>query len=262
LQAADLSGLRIATTEDFGICAVDADIRRVFRDRVAALAPLVRSCEPLALDVGEAHRAFDILRAEAFVAAFADVYRTAPESLGPNVRANVEMAASITLADRAWAHLEQTRMLRRFASAFEQYDLILSPVSPVSPFPWTRLYAETVDGQAMDNYYQWLALTYVITLTTHPALSLPCGIDEQGLPFGLQITGRLNGDAALLSAAQAIEQAFKDSPRTARPLPDLSRLQQPCPELRGIVTDPPDPELARGVLRSGSISSSAGVTAT
>lgn len=262
LQAADLSGLRIATTEDFGICAVDADIRRVFRDRVAALAPLVRSCEPLVLNVGEAHRAFDILRAEAFVAAFADVYRTAPESLGPNVRANVEMAASITLADRAWAHLEQTRMLRRFASAFEQYDLILSPVSPVSPFPWTRLYAETVDGQAMDNYYQWLALTYVITLTTHPALSLPCGIDEQGLPFGLQITGRLNGDAALLSAAQAIEQAFKDSARTARPLPDLSRLQQPCPELRGIVTDPPDPELARGVLRSGSISSSAGVTAT
>ena len=119
---------------------------------------------------------------EGFVAAFAEVYRTAPETLGPNVRSNMEMAAAITLADRAWVHVEQTRISRRFAQALQHYYLILAPVTPVSPFPWTQLYAERVDGQTMRNYYHWLALSYVVTLGTQPALSLPCGRDEYGWP--------------------------------------------------------------------------------
>lgn len=89
------------------------------------------------------------------------------------MRANVEMAAAITLADRAWAQLEQPRIARRFQQVFERFALVLSPVTPVSPFPWTRLYAEQVDGKAMRNYCEWLALTYVVTLATNPALCRP-----------------------------------------------------------------------------------------
>ncbi|MEY2954335.1 MAG: hypothetical protein RLZZ401_2422 [Pseudomonadota bacterium] len=239
LPATDLSRLRIGTTEDFGLCAVDPGIRQVFRQRIAAIRPLVASCEPVELALGDADRAFDVLRAESFVAAFAEPYRSAPDSLGPNVRANMEMAAAITLADRAWAHLEQTRIMRSFARAFEHVDLILSPVSPVSPFPWTELYAAQVDGQTMRNYYQWLALTYVVTLATNPVLSLPSGVDAQGMPFGLQMTGRLHGDAQLLAAAQALEQAFAGAPTLARPRPDLQALRAPRPELQSIVTHPP-----------------------
>ncbi len=239
LPMADLSRLRVATTEDFGVCKVEPEIRRVFRQRVDAIRPLVACCEPIALQLGDADRAFDILRAESFVAAFADTYRSAPDTLGPNVRANVEMAAAITLADRAWAHLEQTRVARRFAAALERYDLILAPTTPMTPFPWTELYAGHIDGQATRNYYEWLALTYVVTLATNPALALPCGRDEHGMPFGLQLVGRLRGDAALLSAAQALEAAFAADPTLARPRPDLQALHTPRPELKSIVTHPP-----------------------
>ncbi|MEP6873355.1 MAG: amidase [Burkholderiales bacterium] len=239
LATTDLSTLRVGTTEDFGLCLVDPEIRRVFRARIEAIRPWVASCEPAELQLGDADRAFDTLRAESFVAAFADTYRTAPEMLGPNVRANVEMAAAITLADRAWAHLEQTRIARRFAQAFERFDVILAPTTPVTPFPWTELYAGHIDGQAMRNYYQWLALTYVVTLATNPALSLPCGRDEHGMPFGLQLIGRLRGDAALLGAAQAFEHAFETAPALRRPRPDLERLRMARPELKGIVTHPP-----------------------
>ena len=239
LPPVDLSTLRIGFTEDLGLCAVDAGIRRTFRQRMQAIARHVRVCEPWQPALGDADRAFDVLRAESFLAAFADVYRTAPDTLGPNVRANVEMAASITLADRAWAHLEQTRIARRFTQALTHYDLLLAPVSPVSPFPWTELYAREVDGQPMHNYYQWLGLTYVVTLATNPALSLPCGTDEQGMPFGLQVIGRLNDDAMLLAAAQALEQAFAGDATLRRPLPDIDRLRTPHPELRSLVTHPP-----------------------
>jgi Asp-tRNA(Asn)/Glu-tRNA(Gln) amidotransferase A subunit family amidase len=239
LRAADLSQLRIATTEDFGVCIVDPEIRRVFRDRVEVIRSWVACCEPVDLQLGDADRTFDVLRAESFIAAYAETYRTAPHTLGPNVRANVEMAASITLADRAAAHLEQTRIARRFVQAFERYDLILAPVTPVTPFPWTELYAERVDGRAMRNYYHWLALTYVVTLATNPAMSMPCGRDEHGMPFGLQVIGPLRGEAALLQAAHALEQAFESVPALRRPRPDLEKLRTPRPELKSIVTHPP-----------------------
>ena len=242
LESVDLSTLRVGYTEDFGLCIVDPEIRRVFRQRVEAIRPLVARCEPLALPLGDADRAFDILRAESFVAAFADTYRDAPDTLGPNVRANVEMAAAITLADRAWAHLEQTRIARQFARAFEQFDLIIAPATPVTPFPWTELYAQRIDGQAMRNYYHWLGLAYVVTLATNPALALPCGTDEHGMPFGLQIVGRLRGDAALLAAAQGFQEAFASTAAMARPRPDLEKLRSPRPELKSIVTHPPSHE--------------------
>lgn len=146
----------------------------------------------------------------------------------------------MTLADRAWAHIEQTRIARRFAAAFENYDLILSPTTPMSPFPWTELYATEVDGQKQANYYRWLGLTYAVTLPTNPALALPCGADEQGMPFGLQMVGRLRGDQpALMSAALALEQVLsRTSPALRRPVPDLAALRQPRPELRSIITHP------------------------
>ena len=239
LPETDPSSLRVGWTEDFGWCAVDPEIRRTFRARVDAVSKLVARCEPIDLALDDPHPAFDVIRAESFVAAFAETYARAPETLGPNVRANVELAAAVTLADRARAHLAQTRIAAAFADALDRYDLILAPVTPVSPFPWTELYATRVDGVAMRTYYEWLALCYVVTLSTHPALSLPCGRDAHGMPFGLQVIGRLRGEVALLSAARAFERAFAGDPALARPRPQIDALRTPRPELKSIVTHPP-----------------------
>ena len=239
VQAVDLRKVRVAYTEDFGACAVDPMVRRAFRERVQAISREVAVCEPLDWDLSDGHRCFDVIRAESFFAAFEEVYRTQLDTLGPNVRANVEMAASITLADRAWSHLAQTRINRQFQAAFERYDLILSPVTPLSPFPWTQLYAEVVDGQKQRNYYEWLSLTYMVTLATNPALSLPCGKDEAGMPFGLQLIGPLHRDAHLLRMAAALEQWGQTQAGWNRPRPDMAALQQARPELKSIVTHPP-----------------------
>ncbi|MGF6772277.1 amidase [Paraburkholderia sp. GAS199] len=235
----DLASLRVGYTEDFGSCDVDESIRATFRSRIAAIAPMVHSCEPVNFDLGDVHRCFDVIRAESFVAGLRDTYERDPGALGPNTRANYEMGATMTLSDSAWAQAEQTRIFRRFQSAFERYDVILSPTTPVSPFPWQQLYAAQIEGRAQENYYRWLALTYVVTLTTHPALSLPCGVDHAGMPFGLQIVGPFHGDRKTLAVAQAFEAAFDTVPALRRPRPDLSKLTQPTPSLKSIVTAPP-----------------------
>ena len=235
----DLGSLRVAYTEDFGICPVDAPIRKVFRDKIKAMQHLFRSCDEVKFDFGEADRCFDVVRAANYVAKYRDAYEKDPNTLGPNVRANYEMGASMTLSDMAWAHVEQTRIFRRFQQTFRDYDLVLAPTTPVSPFPWTQLYLAEMDGKPLNNYYHWLALTYVITLVTNPAIAMPCGVDHKGMPFGLQVVGRFRGDRALLAAAHAMEQAFNAVAALRRPLPDMTRLTQPVPLLKSIVTHPP-----------------------
>jgi amidase len=236
----DLSRLRVAWTHDYGQCDVDPLVRGAMRERMAAIAPLFAACDEVMFDLGEVHRCFDVLRAEAFVAGMRATYERDPESLGPNPRANYEMGVRMSLLDAAWAQTEQTRIVQRFQAVFQDYDLVLSPTTPLSPFPWTQPYAAEIDGRAQENYYRWLALTYVTTLTTHPSISLPCGTDARGMPFGLQVVGPFRGDVQLLSAAQAMEEAFERQPALRRPRPDIAKLRPAVPALDSIVTAPPD----------------------
>jgi amidase len=239
LPEVDVSQLRVGYTEDFDLCHVDPGIREVFRKRINAIKPLVKRCEPVSFEVAHAHRTFDVLRAESFFAAFGDPVKNPPDTLGPNVRANLAIAEKISLGDRAMAHLAQTHLMRQFAKKFQDFDLIIAPNTPLSPFPWTELYAKEVDGHAMNNYYHWLELTYVVTLATNPALALPCGVDLNGMPFGLQLIGELRQDAKLLAMSHALEMALASNKATARPKPVQDRLRQSSVNLKDIVTHPP-----------------------
>lgn len=241
----DLAGLRVAYSEDFGVCPVDPGIRETFRERIEVVRGLVRVCESIDLagTMADADRCFDIIRAQGFVTGFDEIYRREPALLGPNVRANYEIGAAMTLIDAGWAHREQTRIFRRWAELYADYDVVLAPVTPVSPFPWTTLFPAQVDGVPARNYYHWLGLTYLVTLTTCPALSLPTGTDRQGMPFGLQLIGAHRGDAALLDIAQAFETALAAQPGLGRPVPDIGRLSTPVVELLDPVTAPPPPDL-------------------
>jgi len=237
----DLGRLRVAWTEDFGQCPAESGIRQTMRARMKAMGHLFKSCSEVKMDLGEADRCFDVVRAISFVQRYQKDYESKRESLGPNIRANYEMGAKMSLADVAWAQAEQTRIYRRFQELYsrEGYDLVVAPTVGASPRPWTTLYLEEIDGTKLKNYYHWLAMTYVITLATNPAISIPCGVDHKGMPFGLQVIGPYQSDAALLDAAEAMEAAFARSPGLGRPKPDLARLAKPTPALKSIVTSPP-----------------------
>ena len=235
----DLGCLRVAWTTDFGQCPVGSDIAASMRAKMGAMRHLFSKCDEIAFDFGRADDCFDAIRALNFVAKHKAAYDENPSSLGPNVRANYEMGAAMSLADAAWGHAEQTRIFRRFQEIYRDYDLVMSPTTPVSPFPWTQLYLEELEGVRLRNYYHWLALTYFVTLVANASISIPCGRDEKGMPFGLQIVGRFQGDVALLNAAQSLEQAFAGIEELARPRPDIAHLSEPRPDLKSIVTAPP-----------------------
>ena len=239
LGSTNLNELRVGYSEDFGGAPVDPSIRKCFQSRIDTLRSQVKSCTPADLNLGQMDCTFDVLRAESFVCAFAKAIEENPDSYGSHIIENVALGNRMTLADRAWAHQEQTLILRKFNALMQDFDVILLPTSPVSPFPWTQTHASEIDGRAMDNYYRWLALAYRGSLTGGPAITVPCGKDAYGMPFGLQMLAALGGDKQLLSAACAMEAFFATQPETARPQPDLFNMVSAVPDLRSIVTHPP-----------------------
>jgi Asp-tRNA(Asn)/Glu-tRNA(Gln) amidotransferase A subunit family amidase len=224
LTPSDLSQLRVAVTEDFVFCPVDDRIRSTFRHRVDAIRAAFKTCFEATPDMGRADEAFEILRATQFLVGQKENYEKRKDQLGPNIIENYEEGLKYSAQDVGWAHAEQTRIYRRVQAFYEEYDLILSPTVAVPPFPWTQRYADTVNGKPTRTYFHWIALTYAMTLTGHPGISIPSGLEPTGTPFGLQITGRAHGDRELLRAALALEAHLAGIPDLGRPLPDLDKL--------------------------------------
>ncbi|MCW8084374.1 amidase [Sabulicella glaciei] len=225
----DLATLRFAATEDFGQALVEQVVRRKFREAVSAIAPLAAGMEDATPDLSGGDEAFEVLRAVGVLASHGEKVRTRPEDCGPNMHANVEEALRYSVEDVARALTTQTRIYRGFQSFFERHDILITPAITTSPRSWRELFPETIDGAKVRTYFHWLALAYYVTLTGHPAISLPVGLDEKGMPFGLQIVGPRGGDAFLLGVAAALEEALSGSAATARPVPDLSKLRAATP---------------------------------
>jgi amidase len=96
-------------------------------------------------------------------------------------------------------------MTRSAVEFFQTYDLLLTPATIVAPFPIQDRYVAECAGHKFDNYVQWLAIAYAITLVCCPALSLPCGFTNAGLPVGVQIVAAPHGERELLAGAKVLE---------------------------------------------------------
>jgi amidase len=223
-ETIDLSTLRVSYSEDLGFAPVDRRIRETFRDRISRVSSVFKRCERSDPAMEQADAVFEILRAVGFLATHQRRFHEAPELLGPNIVANVEQGLKYSAADVAWAHTEQTRIYRSFQQVFDDSDVFVAPTVGVPPFPVERLTVDEIDGMAMRTYFHWLAPTYGLTLTGHPCISIPSGLEPTGTPFGLQICGRRGSERFVLAVAQAVEHYLAHDPATARPKPDLARL--------------------------------------
>jgi amidase len=80
-------------------------------------------------------------------------------------------------------------------------------VAQVPPFDVKQRYVTEIDGVRMKTYIEWMKSCYYITVTGHPAISVPCGFTSEGLPVGIQIVGRHRDDLGVLQLARAFERA-------------------------------------------------------
>jgi amidase len=200
---------RIAFTKDLGgLVPVDPEIAAQCETAALKLQDIGASVEVASPDFSGALNCFQTLRAASMVTNLGGLHENRRESLKPDLIWNIEKGMALTAGDIARAERARTGLCGRIAAFFKDYDLLLCPATIVPPFDIERRYVDEVAGHKFDNYVDWLAVTFAITLTACPALSLPCGFTKAGLPVGLQMVGPPRGEAPLLSGAALAEQIF------------------------------------------------------
>lgn len=224
LQSIELDKLRVAWSADFGCCLVDNNIRAVFNQRMGVITSQFASCDQRDPYTEHVHDVFEILRGVVFVAAHEERVREHRDLIGPNVIDNTERGLAYSASDIAHAFTHQSELYRRMLSFFDETDVLITPAAAVSPFPHSQLTVTEINGESMSTYMRWLALAYVPTVTLCCSCVLPCGVDHNGLPFGLQVVGPYGSDNKVLAVSHALEAVLNSQQQTARPVPDLSAL--------------------------------------
>ena len=198
-------GLRVAYCPDIAGIGVDPAVERVCHDAVSALATAGITVETIPLDLAYARPAYLALRGLWFVA---QMYPRLDkiDQLGANVANNVKAGLGTTTQELAAGAAARGRMWHQFRELFERFDHLVTPCMAVPPFPVEQNYPETVAGRKMETYVDWLAPTFVLSLTGLPVASVPCGLDPAGLPVGMQIVGRPRGEDAVLALAGLMQE--------------------------------------------------------
>jgi len=197
---------RVAFSPDLGIGPVDREVRDVCAAAARRFEELGAVVEEATPDLSEAPRAFRTLRAASYAANLGELYRRAPGDLKPDIVWNVELGLGLTLEDVRRADEMRGRIVANTAAFLSSYDVLVCPAASLPPFDVDVISPRELEGVVFDNYVEWLRISYAITLTSCPAISVPCGYTRDGLPVGLQLVGRPRGEAALLGVAAAFEK--------------------------------------------------------
>jgi amidase len=204
---ADLRGLRVAWSRDLNglpigpeVTAVLEPQRRVFED----CGCVVEDDEP---DLKGVDEVFDVLRALGFVRAHYDKLRTHSDQLKDTIVGNINAGLALAPERIARAQRDRTAIFYRTLAFFDRYDVLALPVAPVTPFELGVDWVREIAGVQFDNYMEWQRTCSRITVTAHPAISVPGGFSDAGLPVGLQLVARYGNEHRLLQVAHAFEQA-------------------------------------------------------
>ena len=208
VKTPSIKGWRVAWTPDLnGLIPVDEEVLRVAHDAVKVFRGLGARVETASPDFSEVPEIINGTRAVTMVALHADRLPQWRESMQKELVRDVEHSLGLTTLDISRSEVLRSALWQRVRAFMETRELLVLPTVAVQPFPVEQSFPTDINGTPLDNYFQWFFLTYGITVTGLPAISVPCGFTRSGLPVGLQIVGRRRQEGAVLRAAAAFEAA-------------------------------------------------------
>lgn len=206
VNAGPKRGLRIAYVSDPAHIGIDPRIAAICREAAFALEDSAIVVEEIDLDLSAARAAFLALRGLWFVTHMTPRLDRSAQ-FGANVGNNVRAGLATTTGQLASAEQERNRLWRVFRDLFLRFDHVVAPCMAVPPFPVEQNFPDAIAGKPMQTYVDWIAPTFVLSLTGLPVASVPCGLDSGGMPVGLQIVGHPSGEEAVLALAAHIQKA-------------------------------------------------------
>lgn len=197
---------RIALCLDPAHLPIEPEVKAACREAAERLTQDGLTVEEASPDFAGVGEAFQTLRALDFAASVRPLLERHRDKLKPDVIWNTEKGLALSADQICRAQLRRSRLYGDMAAFFKTYDLLILPAAPILPRDIKERWPRDINGVKLDNYVEWLKLAALITMTSCPSLAIPAGFAADGRPVGIQIVGKPRGEAALLSAALAIEE--------------------------------------------------------
>lgn len=200
-------GTRIAWCPGLGGLPLDRRVRSVLEAQRRIFEDLGCIVEETCPEFGNVDEIFMTLRTWASWNTYGPLLASHRGSIKPEAVWEIERGAAVSGEDVARALMQQGRLMERIRVFQERYEFLVCAVNQVPPFDAELSWPRSVDGVPMDNYISWMKSAYWISTTCRPAISVPAGFTDDGLPVGVQIVGRYRDDVGVLQIAHAFEQA-------------------------------------------------------
>jgi Asp-tRNA(Asn)/Glu-tRNA(Gln) amidotransferase A subunit family amidase len=207
VQERDLSHLRVAFSEDLGFAPVEQDVRERFSSAVDVFREI--GCElveraPASVNPVPLWNTIATIEGHA---SEGPLLERSPSLIEPVTADLIRAGEGKTAREYLDALHERAAYTRAWLEFFEEFDLLITPMMQMTAFPIGVLGPGEVDGVPVDPFFDdWCHLCYPANLTGQPAISLPTGFGDDGLPIGLQIMGRRFDETTLLAVAAAFER--------------------------------------------------------
>lgn len=206
----DFAHVKIAWSPNLGELELEPSVVAVIEKQLPIFSDLGCHIAEAHPDFRDAYDIFQTLRAWNFELSFAERFAEFGEAqFKETIRWNAERGKELSAAQISRTELKRTELYHRVREFMDTYEYLLLPTAQVPPFPIGWEYPREINGKAMSTYIDWMMTCAYITVTGLPAISVPCGFTDEGLPIGLQIVGRPHADFAVLQLAYAFQEATR-----------------------------------------------------
>jgi amidase len=196
---------RVGFTPNLGLGKVEREVAHLCQAATQRFAELGAVVDDGCPDFRGGIDAFQVLRANMIAGSRGELLDVHRDQICPEIIWNIEKGLNQSGKDVAVADRVRSQIFRSVSRFFDDYDILACPTVAVAPFPVSERFPTSIDGQELESYIDWMYLTFVLTLTGCPVISVPVGLTSDGRPVGLQLMGRPRGDHGVLAAAQLIE---------------------------------------------------------
>jgi amidase len=200
------TGTRIAWCPDLGGLPLDGRVRDVLESQRSTFEDLGCIVEEACPEFGNVDEVFFTLRAWASWNTNGGLLAAHRSELKPEAVWEIEQGARLSGEDVARALIDLGHLLERIRKFEQRYEFLICAVNQVPPFDVEVAWPREIAGVKMDTYISWMKSAYWISTTCRPAISVPAGFTDDGLPVGVQIVGRFRDDLNVLKLAHAFEQ--------------------------------------------------------
>ncbi len=208
LDGASLKGKRIGWLADWGgAYATEPGILALCEAALRQMEEMGAIVEPIAppYPAEKLWQSWTTLRALLNAGGFKEIYDDPARrvQLKPETLWEIEQGRALSAQTVYEASVIRSDYYAHMARLFDRFDAVTLPTAQVWPFPVEWRWPQSISGKAMDTYHRWMEVVIPVSLIGLPALSVPVGFGDSGLPMGMQIAGRVGADAAVLAMGQA-----------------------------------------------------------